>query len=376
MVAVDGGLFYSFDSTISEFLKVIFFTILARGKKMYHPRFKGQPYEMGKKMGTFFKKAKVKFPINLDPFQIEFGKKSGKLLQEYFPEAVAEIKGITDVIELNNELFTSWMMCMGCCLEISDGASVEVRGCTAFSFTHKGKVIHGRDNDLPPFLKRVSKSIYYQPENKLRFILNTSSFINGEEGINEFGLVVAMTFVKPKIEEIKPGINSVFLVRYLLENCKTVADGIEALQKLPIASSCNILLTDKKGDMVVVECNPVKLNIRYPEQNNYGNNFIITVNHFTSKEMWKHDASNRMLFSSGKRYQTVLNALTKMEFNDCVQYAKDILRGEFGFICQYERNLNFETIWSSVFDISGNKIYRAEGNPQKVKYIEDKRLFK
>lgn len=343
---------------------------------MYHPRFKGQPYEMGRKLGIIFKKTNVKFPINLDPFQIEFGKKSGKLLQKYFPEAVSEIKGITDVIELDNELFTSWMMCMGSCLEISNGSSIEVRGCTAFSFIHNGKVIHGRDNDLPPFLKQVSKSIYYQPENKLKFILNTSSFVNGEEGINESGLVVAMTFVRPKIEEIKPGINSVFLVRYLLENCKTVYDGIKALQKLPIASSCNILLTDKNGDMVVVECNPLKLNIRIPEQNGYGDNFIITVNHFTSKEMWKHDASDRMLFSSGVRYQTVLNALTNIKYSESIQHTKDILQGKFGFMCQYEKKLNFETIWSSVFDISGNKIYRAEGDPRKCKYIEDKRLFK
>jgi hypothetical protein len=29
-----------------------------------------------------------------------------------------------------------------------------------------------------------------------------------------------------------------------------------------------------------------------------------------------------------------------------------------------------------VFDISNGKIFRAEGNPQKVKYIEDKRFLK
>jgi predicted choloylglycine hydrolase len=65
-----------------------------------------------------------------------------------------------------------------------------------------------------------------------------------------------MTFVMPKQEEIKPGFNSVFLVRYILENCKTVKEGINALQKLPIASSCNILLADKQKEMIVAECTP------------------------------------------------------------------------------------------------------------------------
>jgi len=161
---------------------------------MYHPRFKGNHYQIGQKMGNIFKRYNSQFPIKLDPFQIKFGKESGILLKQYFPEAAAEIKGITDIIGYDYELFTSWMMCMGCCHTIEDGNCVEVRGCTAFSFIHRGQVYHGRDNDLPPFLKQVSKSIYYQPENKMKFILNTSSFVNGEEGINQAGLVVAMQY--------------------------------------------------------------------------------------------------------------------------------------------------------------------------------------
>lgn len=151
---------------------------------------------------------------------------------------------------------------MACCLDISDGNCIEIRGCTSFSFVHNDQVYYARDNDLPPFLKDISKSVYYKPENKNSFILNTSSFVNGEEGINQHGLVAAMTFVLPKLEEIQPGLNSVFLVRYILENCKTVDDGIDALKKLPIASSCNILLTDGSGKMVVVECNPLKIHIK------------------------------------------------------------------------------------------------------------------
>ena len=224
------------------------------------------------------------------------------------------------------------------------------------------------------FLKKSSKSEYYKPENKNAFILNTSSFVNGEEGINQHGLAAAMTFVLPKLNEIKPGLNSVFLVRYILENCKTVDEGIDILKKLPIASSCNILLTDCSGAMAVAECNPLKINIRYPEKNKNGESFIITVNHFSSKGMWKHDASDRNAYYSEVRYQTAHNALKNIEYSDGAEHAKNILSGKYGFMCQYNKELNFETIWSSVFDITNNKIYRAEGNPSKTKYIEDKRL--
>jgi predicted choloylglycine hydrolase len=343
---------------------------------MYHPRFCGDHYEMGQKLGNIFRKNKAGFSIKLDPFQINHGKKCWKLLKKHFPEAAEEIQGVTDTIKYDNTIFTSWLMCMGSCLDIENEDCVEVRGCTAFSFTHNDQIYHARNNDLPPFLKKISKSVYYKPHNGNSFILNTSSFINGEEGMNNCGLVAAMTFVRPRFDEIKPGINSVFLVRYILEKCKTVDEGIHVLRELPVASSCNILLTDKKGEMVVAECNPLNIHFRYPEKNKNGEKFIITVNHFTSKEMWKHDASDRNVYFSEDRYQTVYNALMSSDSSNGVEHAKNILSGKHGFICQYDNKLNFDTIWSSVFDISDNKIYRAEGNPSRSKFREDNRFSK
>lgn len=340
---------------------------------MYHPRFKGTHYLMGQKMGSIFKEAGAKFQINLDGFQKDFGRESAAILNKYFPEAVQEIKGITDVTGIDNELFMSWMICMGCCLDISEGESVEVRGCTAFSFTHNGSVFFGRNNDLPPFLKNVSKSILYNPENANRFVLNTSSFINGEEGINESGLAVAMTFVKPLRKEIKPGMNSVFIVRYLLEKCRNVDECLKMLDMIPVASSCNILLADKSGKILVAECNPIKRNIRLPETGVSGNKFIVTVNNFTSPKMKSHDADPN-LFKADLRYETAYHALKELDFTDGADHAIRILRGEYGFMCQYERKLNFDTIWSSVFDITGGRIFRAEGNPYKTSYKEDNRL--
>ena len=344
---------------------------------MYHTRFKGSHYEMGVKFGNILKKANIKIPIKLDSFQLDYGKKSSKILKHYFPKIAQEIKGITDILNYDDEVFIAWMMCMGCCMyNLQEQNNIEVRGCTAFCFEENGKIFYGRDNDLPPFLKSTSKSVFYQPAEGNNFILNTSSFINGEEGINQYGLTVAMTFVMPKIEEIKPGINSVFIVRCLLENCKTVSDGIKMIQEIPISSSCNIILSDISGNMVVIECNPLEINIRFPEKNATGRKFIVTVNHFSSEEMKKHDASkgNGDLFST-ERYLTAYNTFKSyQQIEDGVEFSKDILRGKFGFICQYKKNLNFDTIWSSVFDLNEKQIYRAEGNPKTVKYILDSRL--
>jgi predicted choloylglycine hydrolase len=330
---------------------------------MYHPRFKGSHYDIGLKFGRILKKKNIDFDrlIDLNRFQKDFGKKSQMILSKVFPEVCDEIRGMTDGLNYSYEEFASWLLCMGCCYD--------PKGCTAFCFIHNNNVFYGRNNDLPPFLKKASASILYELENGYSFIGNTSSMINLEEGLNEYGLAVAMKFLVPTM--IVPGINSVFLVRYLLEKCATTEEAVHALRSLPIASACNIIVADKKGDMVVAECTPKRVFLRKPASDE---NFIVAANHFISEEMSCYNAC--IIYSSEMRYQTAYNALKNIDYIDGIEHAKAILSGKHGFMCQYNRELNFQTIWSSVFDISNGKIFRAEGDPQKVKYSEDKRFVK
>lgn len=341
---------------------------------MLHLDLEGTHYEIGRKLGEFFKEQKRAFPIELSKWQKERGIESLQLLEKFFPKVIDEIKGITETVNYDYELFGAWLMTMGCCLIMRENHNVEVRGCTAFCYTDNDKIYYGRDNDLPQYLKEVSKSIHYRPIGKNHFLLNTSSFTNGEEGINEHGLVVAMTFVVPNKEEVKPGFNFVFLVRYLLENCSTVKKSIEELQKLPIASSCNILLADKSKEMFVAECTPFEINLRRPETNAKGEKFIVTVNHFTSPKMQKYDRSRQNLYSSKARYETAYRVLNKADYNDALLCAKHLLSGKYGFMCQY-RKIKFETIWSTIFDIVTPNMFLAEGNPEYVEYQERRLLI-
>ena len=48
------------------------------------------------------------------------------------------------------------------------------------------------------------------------------------------GLVVATTFVGTQLEDIKPGFNSVFIVRYLFEKGNSVKQAKKLLLKFPI----------------------------------------------------------------------------------------------------------------------------------------------
>ena len=334
---------------------------------MKHVHLQGTPQEMGQKLASFFQQNNTTFLIRLNKWQREHGTACLHLLEKHFPDAADEIRSITNTLSFDYDLFGAWLMCMGSCLITRADYNVEVRGCTAFCFTDQGSIYYGRDNDLPPYLKEVSKSISYQPQGKNRFLLNTSSFVNGEEGINEHGFVAAMTFVIPKREQIKPGLNSLFLVRYLLEHYSTVQEGMNELQRLPISSSCNILLADKYNEMAVVECTPFEINIRYPEKNVQGETFLVTVNHFTSERMQKDDRSHQNVYSSKARYNTAYKALKAANYKDAIPFAQNLLSGKYGFMCQY-RKIKFETIWSSVFDITRLNMFLAEGNPEWVEY--------
>ena len=342
---------------------------------MYHLRLKGEHYQMGVKRGLIFQKAKMVFPLHLDKFQTEHGKASEKILKEFFPEVCEEISGISDTIGIDYLPFVSWMLCMGCCMyNLEENIPVEVRGCTAFAYSKGGRVIYGRNNDLPPYLRNGSKSEIYVPENGSRFNITTSSFINGEEGLNEYGLAVAMTFVMTDLKKIRAGFNSCFIVRYLLEKADSIYQAISLLMDLPIASNCNILLADKTGKMAVVECTPSVKKIREAETIANGS-IVCAVNSFISEEMKPYDDADGNDYDSHKRYEVVMDSFSSNRIKeDYVETTRLLLRGDYGFMCQYDNEPDFETVWSSIFDLKSLVIYRAEGDPRKKKFAVDSRL--
>lgn len=342
---------------------------------MYHLRLKGSHYEMGVKRGKIFNRGKISFPLQLDDFQLEHGKQSEVILRKFFPEVCEEVRGVSDTLGIDYLHFVSWMLCMGCCMyNLEENIPVEIRGCTAFAYLKGGRVIYGRNNDLPPYLRNGSKSEIYTPENGNRFNITTSSFINGEEGLNEHGLAVAMTFVMTDLKKIRAGFNSCFIVRYLLEKADSTYQAISLLMDLPIASNCNILLADKTGKMAVVECTPSVKKIREAEIIANGS-IVCAVNSFISKEMKPYDAADGNDYDSHKRYKVVMDSFSSNRIKeDYVETTRLLLRGDYGFMCQYDNEPDFETIWSSIFDLKSLVIYRAEGDPRKKKFVVDSRL--
>lgn len=126
--------------------------------------------------------------------------------------------------------------------------------------------------------------------------------------------------------------------------------------------------------MMAVECTPDKKQIREALDLDRGRVLCI-VNSFTSEEMKKYDAARGNDYGSRLRYGTVMNHFDRLIVGDRLEDAQKILKGEYGFMCQYDDEPDFETVWSSVFDLKSRIIYRAEGDPRRKKFIKDSRLY-
>ncbi len=331
---------------------------------MHKPRFKGKHYDVGYHHGNFIYKKGVKIEqyFNLTKDKEEFGIKCIGECEKVFPEVLEEIRGLADGTKTEYQDFASFILCMYC-FEFQNW-------CTCFAFKDDNSIVFGRNSDFAVSIEEQYESAFYNLEGGYSFIGNSTAMVQMEDGINEHGLAAGLTF--NNLEVTKPGLNAGILVRYILEKCKTVTESLEHLAIMPVASAQTLTIVDKTGDMVVVECNCEKTVVIRPKDNE---NFVVTANHFVSADMQQYQHNEELYadYRSKDRYQTAYSTLkTRNDYS--IELAQDILSGKYGFMCQYDRSKGLDTVWSSVYDLKNNKIYRAEGNPSRVKFKKDNRL--
>lgn len=332
---------------------------------MYHGRFRKSHYEAGYNWGNLlYKNGK-----NIDQaptFKITeerkaFARECLPIYEKYYPEVLEEIRGLANGQKSRYKDFYTFLLSMYC-FEFNNH-------CTCFAFKDKDNLIFGRNSDFLVALEKLYMNCLYKLNRGYSFNGNTTAFIEMEDGINEHGLAVGLTFIYPKI--IKAGFNSGMLVRYLLEKCKTTSEVIESLNMIPIASQQTLTVIDNAGNFAVIECNCSHIEIIKPAGDNC---FIVATNSFVSQKMAEYNNHVIDNWHSNERYSVAYNVLKENRNHFSVGLARDILSGKHGFMCQYERNKGADTVWSVIYDIKNKKIFRVEGNPSRKKFVEDTRM--
>lgn len=333
--------------------------------RMYHGRFHGTHYEAGYKWGhLLFKNGKKldycpTFKLTEDKYA--FARECAAEYQKYFPEILEEIQGIADGNKVPAETLHAILFCMYC-FEFDNK-------CTCFACSTGKEIIFARNSDFLVSLEKFNMNCLYNLENGYSFNGNTTAFVQMEDGVNRYGLAVGLTFIYPKVR--KPGLNAGMLLRYLLEKCRTTGEATKELHKLPIASAQTLTVADGSGEIAVVECNPEEIEIIRPRA---GEQFVATANNFNSEKMVGYRNPGIDDWRSEDRYQTACTALKQHKDEYTVSFAQDVLSGKFGFMCQYDRKQNADTVWSVVYDLKQKQIWRVEGNPARKHFKEDTRM--
>lgn len=331
---------------------------------MYHPRLQGTHFDMGYKYGSLMYKKGVRFEsvISLSEEQFEFGVESLAACKACYPEITEEIRGMAEGARYPFEAFAAFLFNMG--------VVGDAYGCACFCFQRGNDIVFARNHDMFFDYKKTTESCLYRPSGGYTFLGQGDALIGKEDGVNERGLAVGMTFVAST--RAKPGLNFLFIVRCLLEKAGTVDEAIDLLRSLPISTAQNIVLADKNGDMAVVECCSQGIAVGRPVN---GENFIIATNQFIDSSMtpWDHRPEPDW-YSTQTRYRNVYQSLLESATADSLQLAQDILSGKCGFMCQYKKELRFDSLWFFVVRLNDLEIRRAEGNPGKTKFVNDTRL--
>ncbi len=331
---------------------------------MYHARFNQTHYDAGYKWGS--RLYKNNFHINKQPtFHVtnekrKFYQDCLGIYQKFYPEILEEIKGVAAGQRMESEELGAFLFSMYC-FEFTNK-------CTCFACKDKDSILFGRNSDFFKEIGKISMNCIYDLENSYAFNGNTTAFIEMEDGINETGLAIGLTSVYPKI--IEPGFNSGLLLRYCLEKCKSLEEVIEALHQIPIASQQTYTVVDRSGKMAVIECNCRQIEVVYPKENQ---NFVATANNFNSERMkcWRNEGIDD--WRADDRYKTA-SATLQNRSQYSIDLIKEILSGKHGFMCHSDLKKGAYTIWSVVYDLCNGRIIRAEGNPSKTSFKEDKRF--
>lgn len=335
---------------------------------MYHPRLSGSYHDMGYKYGKLLydKGVRMEQFITLTEEQYQFGLKSYDIMREIYPGMLEEMEGMAEGQQIDPLRFAVNLLNIG----LFD----KTIGCTCFAVNAKDGVFFAKNHDMFTVLKKTTESALYRTENKHVFLAQCDAIVGKQDGVNEHGLAAGVTFVAPK--SIKPGINLIFIIRYILEHFKTITEAVEWLKTIPVSSTQNIVLADKSGDMAVVELAPHAMRVRDTGSGKSGGGrFALATNMFLHPDMEKYDnAPDPNWYNCQSRFDLVNQILTENSGAVDSSLIRDILSGKHGLTCKYKKELAFDTLWSFIVNLNSLEILRAEGNPSKAAFKKDNRL--
>lgn len=330
--------------------------------KMNYLNLKGTPKEIGFQCGKYFAKQGINISDTLPPSTEERKKYSTAVKPIYkqkYPMLLEEIEGLAEGNGCNEEALMTFLLSMY--------TYTAMNFCTCIAgIDENGHPLLGRNSDFLIAMQSMYSHCLIQPASGYAFIGNTTGFVEMEDGMNEKGLAVGMTFIYSKEKHL--GINAGMIVRILLEQCKSVDEAILLLKKMRIGSAQTFTLADREGNRAIVECNAKRVEVIQSDS------VLFAVNQFTSNSMKSYNPIGIDDMESDLRLKTCREALSHSD-RLSVDYMREVLSGKQGFLCQYDRSRGGDTVWSVIYDLNEIAVLFCDGNPSRKPFKKlDERL--
>jgi len=319
---------------------------------MRHLNLGGSYYDMGYGYGGMLSRAGFSLP-KISERRLAMGRGFQEAVGRFFPEDLDEFRGISDASGLEYD---------GLCAFGLTQFDVD-NGCSIFAVTDGEKTLMGRNYDMFYRIRDRCESYYTAPEGGYRSLGHTEAFVGREDGVNERGLGVAMSGIT---SYFRPGLAFWIAIRYILDRCSSVREGVDFLSEIPHHATITFLLADPSGEMAVVEAGPESTLVREPEEG-----FIVSTNHFNHPDLREVDIFEPP--DSRVRYRTIVESLRSME-ELSEEHLKSILSSHEGLVCSHRDEVGLGTLWSMVANLNTLRVWRAEEHPCRTGYEEDERL--
>ena len=332
---------------------------------MNHIDLRGTHYEIGLQWGAGLA-AEGRSILSGVPFPITgarraFARACLPHCRRWFPAALDELRGLAEGQDCPQEPLAAVLLSMY--------AMPPEPRCSCFSLRSGGLLLFGRNSDFIPALEEQNTNgLLRFTDGGCPFLGNTTAFVEMEDGVNAAGLAVGLTSVPPAVPP-RPGLNAGLVLRLLLESCANVREALALLERLPLSSSQTLTLADRSGEVALAEGCPGCLAVRRPAGRTA---WVGAVNSFHLPETARLRRTVADDWRAEERYVTLARALSDPGRAWSVQAGMDLLAGKQGFLCQYDRTRGQDTVWSALWD--GTRLWRAEGNPGRVPFREDRRI--
>lgn len=334
-------------------------------KKFQHVVLEGTAYDVGKRQADILKRQNPRAAKWFSSASVDMGKMgfdSFREMQVFYedhcPGITEEILGFADGLGVEPSK-----------LQVYGPPIYQPGSCSQFAvlstITREKHVYVGRSyefNHNKNDLRRCTVRI----KGKIKHVGFTELLLGRDDGMNEHGLCVTFsgggTF---KRQPTRKGLNFFFVVRTLLDNCKTVAEAVKHLEKTPVAGFWNFLMTDRNNNAALTQFFDGTHRTKQIDKSSE-EQFLFSTNHYVLPGLVKYQeyAGDWILRNSKKRFELIGTTLSRAAPNVNKENIRELLSKEiYAGLCGHYYTDYFGTLFSIIYDLTDLKMDVCLGAP-------------